>query len=152
MKSLINLFISFTIIFIGGCGPNNPTTHSIKAKSGNQVLTVLNHIKFDKKEEFNIILFNEVMPAYSAYTDSSAEKNKLNDMADKAMRMLLPINMNEDSTWTFVMFADPYYEGALYNIIPPLKQKYGEEGAEEVFGRWSDCFAEGQEIYLSKQN
>ena len=73
-------------------------------------------------------------------------------MGDKAMRMLLPVNMNEDSTWTFVMFADPYYEGALYNIIPPLKQKYGEEDAEEVFSRWSDCFAEGQEIYLSKQN
>ena len=152
MKALINLFITFTIIFIVGCESNNSTIQVVRAKSGDQVLTVLNHIKFDKKEEFNTILFNEVMPAYSAYTDSSAEKNKLNDMADKAMRMLLPINMNEDSTWTFVMFADPYYEGALYNIIPPLKQKYGEEGAEEVFGRWSDCFAEGQEIYLSKQN
>tara|TARA_Y100000741_G_scaffold120481_1_gene90481 strand:- start:36 stop:494 length:459 start_codon:yes stop_codon:yes gene_type:complete len=152
MKVLINLFITFAIIFIIGCEPNNSATEAIKAKSGDQVLTVLNHIKFDKKQEFNTILFNEVMPAYSAYTDSSAEKNILNDMADKAMRMLLPINMNEDSTWTFVMFADPYYEGALYNIIPPLKQKYGEEGAEEVFSRWSDCFAEGQEIYLSKQN
>ena len=152
MKTLINLFITFAIIFIIGCEPKDSTTEVIKAKSGDQVLTVLNHIKFDKKQEFNAILFNEVMPAYSAYTDSSAEKNKPNNMADKAMRMLLPINMNEDSTWTFVMFADPYYEGALYNIIPPLKQKYGEEGAEEVFGRWSDCFAEGQEIYLSKQN
>ena len=152
MKALINLFITFTIIFIVGCEPNNSTMQFIKAKSGDQVLTVLNHIKFDKKEEFNNILFNEVMPAYTAFKDSSTEKNELNGMADKAMRMLLPVNMNEDSTWTFVMFADPYYEGALYNIIPPLKQKYGEEAAEEVFSRWSDCFAEGQEIYLSKQN
>ena len=47
--------------------------------------------------------------------------NKLNDNAEKAMRMLLPMSMNEDSTWTFIMLADPYYEGALYNIIPPLK-------------------------------
>ncbi len=74
MRALINLFITFTIVFIVGCEPNNSTIQVVKAKKGDQVLTVLNHIKFDKKEEFNTILFNEVMPAYSAYTDSSAEK------------------------------------------------------------------------------
>ena len=57
------------------------------------------------------------------------------------MRILLPSNMNQDSTWTFIMFADPFYEGALYNIGPPLNQKYGEEGAKEVFARWNSCFA-----------
>ncbi len=108
------------IILIVGCETDNSTLQVMKAKSGDQVLTVLNHIKFDKREEFNKILFDEVMPAYSAYVDSSAENNKLNDNAEKAMRMLLPMSMNEDSTWTFIMFADPYYEGALYNIIPPL--------------------------------
>ncbi len=151
MKAVINTFITFTVIFTVGCETDNSTMQLMKAKSGDQILTVLNHIKFDKKDEFNNILFNEVMPAYNAYVDSSADNNKLNDKAEKAMRMLLPMSMNEDSTWTFIMFADPYYEGALYNIIPPLKQKYGEEGAEEVFGRWSDCFVGGQEIFLSKQ-
>ena len=123
----------------------------VKAKCGDQTMVVLNHIKFDKKDEFNNILFDEVMPAYNAYEDSIAEKNKLNDMAGDAMRILLPENMNQDSTWTFIMFADPYYDGALYNIGPPLYQKYGEEGAKEVFGRWSDCFAGNQILYLGKQ-
>ena len=50
----------------------------IKAKSGDQTMVVLNHIKFDKKDEFNNILFDEVMPAYYAYEDSIEEKNKLN--------------------------------------------------------------------------
>ena len=150
MKVLLNIAIMSAIILMVGCETDNSTLQVMKAKSGHQVLTVLNHIKFDKREEFNKILFDEVMPAYSAYVDSSAENNKLNDNAEKAMRMLLPMSMNEDSTWTFIMFADPYFEGALYNIIPPLKQKYGEEGAEEVFGRWSDCFVRGQEVFLSK--
>ena len=123
----------------------------IKAKSGDQTMVVLNHIKFDKKDEFNNILFDEVMPAYYAYEDSIEEKNELNDMAGESMRILLPENMNQDSTWTFIMFADPYYDGALYNIGPPLYQKYGEEGAKEVFGRWSDCFAGNQILYLGKQ-
>ena len=114
-------------------------------------MIVLNHIKFDKKVEFNSILLNEVMPAYYAYEDSNAEKNKLNDKAAKSMRILLPSNINQDSTWTFIMFADPFYEGALYNIGPPLNQKYGEEGAKEVFARWSSCFASGQVIFTGKQ-
>ena len=97
----------------------------IKAKSGDQTMVVLNHIKFDKKDEFNNILFDEVMPAYYAYEDSIEEKNELNDMAGESMRILLPENMNQDSTWTFIMLADPYYDGALYNIGPPLYQKYG---------------------------
>ena len=120
-------------------------------KISHQILFTNYLILLKGVEEFNNILFNEVMPAYTAYVDSSSEKNKLNDKADKSMRMLLPVNMNEDSTWTFKMLADPYYEGALYNIIPPLKQKYGEEDAEEIFGRWSNCFVGGQELYFSKQ-
>ena len=123
----------------------------IKAKSGDQTMVVLNHIKFDKKDEFNNILFDEVMPAYYAYEDSIEEKNELNDMAGESMRILLPENMNQDSTWTFIMLADPYFDGALYNIGPPLYQKYGEEGAKEVFGRWSDCFAGNQVLFLGKQ-
>ena len=151
MKVLINFFVIFVIILIIGCEPNSPKSQAIKAKSGEQTMVVLNHIKFDKKEEFNSILFNEVMPAYYAYEDSSAEKNKLNDMAAKSMRILLPGNMNEDSTWTFIMFADPLYDGALYTIGKPLYQKYGEEGAKEVFARWNDCFSSGQVLFLGEQ-
>ncbi len=151
MKVLINFFVIFVIILIIGCEPNSSKSQVIKAKSGEQTMVVLNHIKFDKKEEFNSILFNEVMPAYYAYEDSSAEKNKLNDMAAKSMRILLPGDMNEDSTWTFIMFADPLYDGALYTIGKPLYQKYGEEGAKEVFARWNDCFASGQVLFLGEQ-
>ena len=151
MKIFINFFVIFVIILIIGCEPNSSKSQAIKAKSGEQTMVVLNHIKFDTKEEFNSILFNEVMPAYYAYEDSSAEKNKLNDMAAKSMRILLPGDMNEDSTWTFIMFADPLYDGALYTIGKPLYQKYGEEGAKEVFARWNDCFASGQVLFLGEQ-
>ena len=151
MNIKFNHLIIIVIFFVTGCDSKNSNIYGVKAKSGDQTLVVLNHIKFDKKEEFNSILFDEVMPAYYAYKDSSTEKNKLNDMAAESMRILLPSNMNQDSTWTFIMFADPFYEGALYNIGPPLNQKYGEEGAKEVFARWSSCFASGQVIFSGKQ-
>ena len=151
MKVLIKFFAIFAIILIFGCEPNFSNSKVIKAKSGEKTMIVLNHIKFDKKEEFNSILFNEVMPAYYAYKDSSAEKNKLNDMAAKSMRILLPGSMNEDSTWTFIMFADPSYDGALYTIGKPIYQKYGEKGANDFFARWNDCFASGQVVFLGEQ-
>ena len=151
MKVLIKFFAIFAIILIFGCEPNFSNSKVIKAKSGEKTMIVLNHIKFDKKEEFNSILFNEVMPAYYAYKDSSAEKNKLNDMAAKSMRILLPGSMNEDSTWTFIMFADPLYDGALYTIGKPIYQKYGEKGANDFFARWNDCFASGQVVFLVEQ-
>ena len=116
MKVLINSCLIVLIILIAGCESNNSNMQVIKANSGDQTMVVLNHIKFDKKEEFNNILFNEVMPAFYAYEDSSAEKNELNDLAGQSMRILLPENMNQDSTWTFIMFADPYYDLSLIHI------------------------------------
>ncbi|MEE1572446.1 MAG: hypothetical protein V1257_02490 [Candidatus Neomarinimicrobiota bacterium] len=97
------------------------------AKNGEKVWLVINKIKFDKKQELN--------------------KKSL-----KTIRILRPTQVNDDSTWTFLFIADPYIEGATYNIGPPLLQKYGEDGAQAVFNRWSDCFAAGQEVYLNEQS
>ena len=97
------------------------------AKNGEKVWLVINKIKFDKKQEVN--------------------KKSL-----KTIRILRPTQVNDDSTWTFLFIADPYIEGATYNIGPPLLQKYGEDGAQAVFNRWSDCFAAGQEVYLNEQS
>ena len=56
--------------------------------------------------------------------------------------------MNEDSTWTFIMFADPYFQGALYNIGPPLIQKYGEDSASAIFQRWRKLFCSKSSTFL----
>ena len=122
------------------------------AKNGEKVWLVINKIKFDKKQEFDKILFGEVMPAVAEYRDKDDEKHELNKKSLKTIRILRPTQVNDDSTWTFFFIADPYIEGVTYNIEPPLLQKYGEDGAQAVFNRWSDCFAAGQEVYLNEQS
>ena len=122
------------------------------AKNGEEVFFVINKIKFDKKQEFDKILFGEVMPAITEYRDKDDEKNEMNKKSLKTMRLLRPTQINDDSTWTFLFIADPYIEGATYNIVPPLLQKYGDDGAQAVFDRWNACYAAGQEVYLSKQS
>ncbi len=113
---------------------------------------VMNYIKFDKKQQFDDVLTNEVMPAFREYRDEDDKQHALNLKLHSTMRVLRPTQMNEDSTWTFIVMADPYIDGAYYYIDKPLVQKYGEEGAKEVFDRWSECFDRGQEVYLNKQS
>ena len=122
------------------------------AKNGEEVFFVLHKIKFDKKQELDKILFGEVMPAFTEYRDKDDEKHELNKKSLKTMRLLRPTQINDDSTWTFLFIADPYIEGATYNIGSPLLQKYGDDGAQAVFDRWKACYAAGQEVYLSKQS
>ena len=127
-------------------------TVNYNSKAGENQLVILSHIKSDKNDKFDKILFDEVMVAAAEYQDDDPNKQKLNDKAMRSFEILKPASMNQDSTWTYIFIADPYVEGALYNIMPSLKQKYGEEGAEEVFGRWSECFTDdGQDVYFTKK-
>ena len=48
------------------------------AKNGEKVWLVINKIKFDKKQEFDKILFGEVMSAMTEYRDKADEKHELN--------------------------------------------------------------------------
>ena len=127
-------------------------TVNYNSKVDENQLVILSHIKSDKNDKFDKILFDEVMVAAAEYQDDDPNKQKLNDKAMRSFEILKPAIMNQDSTWTYIFIADPYVEGALYNIMPSLKQKYGEEGAEEVFGRWSECFTDdGQDAYFTKR-
>ena len=126
------------------------TTNS-KIKTNGRVLYILNYIKYDKPKDFEKVLHDEIMKAALEYRDDDPVKQKLNDDAMRSFKILNPSSMNEDSTWTYIFEINPYIEGANYNIGPPLVQKYGKKGAEEIFKRWSDCFSEdGQDSYLSE--
>ena len=90
------------------------------AKNGEEVFFVLHKIKFDKKQEFDKILFGEVMPAFTEYRVKDDEKHELNKKSLKTMRLLRPTQINDDSTWTFLFISDPYIEVTTCNIVRPL--------------------------------
>ena len=91
MKHLITLII--TLLFFSGCEQNKVTT-----KPGDKMFVATNFIKFDKKQEFENILLNEVMPSWYSYRDSVDEIHSLNQKAKNNMRIQKPIEMNKDST------------------------------------------------------
>ena len=114
MKHLITLTI--ISLFFSACDQNKVTT-----KPGDKMFVATNFIKFDKKQEFEDIFLNEAMPSWYSYRDSIDELHSLNQKAKKTFRFQKPVEMNQDSTWTFTMMADPFIDGANYSIIPPLR-------------------------------
>ena len=145
MKHLTALTI--ISLFFSACDQNKVTT-----KPGDKMFVATNFIKFDKKQEFEDIFLNEAMPSWYSYRDSIDELHSLNQKAKKTFRFQKPVEMNQDSTWTFTMMADPFIDGANYSIIPPLRQKYGDEKAKEIYGRWNACFdKQGQNVFLVEE-
>ena len=145
MKQYLSLLI--IALFFSGCEQNKVT-----ANPGEKMMVVTNFIKYDKKQEFEDILLNEVMPSYYSYRDSVDEIHSLNQKAKNNLRIQKPVDMNKDSTWMFSMIADPFIDGANYSIIPPLRQKYGDEKAKEIYGRWNACFdKQGQNVFLVEE-
>ena len=148
---IIRILVTIGIVVSFSTQATAQTTAPTRAAVDERVWVILNNIKYDKKEQFDDVLSNEVMTALHEYRNPDDEKHALNLQATKGLRVLRPAVMNEDSTWTFIFIFDPYIEGANYTIGRPLRQKYGEDGAEEVFGRWSECFNSGQALYMVNQ-
>ena len=145
MKHLIAVII--ISLFFSGCEQNKLIT-----KPGDKMFVATNFIKFDKNQDFENILMDEVMPSWYSYREAVDEIHSLNQKAKNNLRIQKPVDMNKDSTWMFSMIADPFIDGANYSIIPPLRQKYGDEKAKEIYGRWNACFdKQGQNVFLVEE-
>ena len=73
-------------------------------------------------------------------------------MVNDGMYVIEPKSVSDDSTWMFVYIVKPYIKGANYNIIPPLKQMYGDKEAKEIFKRWNKCYSSKQVAYWSSDD
>jgi hypothetical protein len=66
------------------------------------------------------------------------------------LKFLVPEQVNDDGTQTFMFIANPYYEEKNYDIFEILVKKYGSVRAEDYFEKWINCFAYEQEVILFK--
>ena len=81
--------------------------------------------------------------------------NNTNKEAQKFGRLFKPLNMNGDSTWTYIFMADPFINNSTTSILKPLKQKFGNDESQKILDAWSSCFTKrareffGQDIPFS---
>ena len=109
------------------------------------VMVLVNRIKADKKEVFEELIYNDIQK-------NSKEAGGFLAEVTSSVRILNPINPDEDGNFTYVFIMDPIIKGVDYSIESVLVQFFDEEVANEKVKLWADCYVEPQYGYSLTQN
>ncbi|NOZ63176.1 MAG: hypothetical protein GXO74_16105 [Calditrichaeota bacterium] len=118
---------------------------NIRAVEGDTVWVLLNHIKHDKRQQFEKFI-QEIFWPKADELAPAVRQVFLNT------RVLHPVNMNKDSTYTYVFLMDPVITKGNYNISYLLKKMYSEDKAKEYYAMWKDCYSSPQVGYVLIQS
>ncbi len=113
-----------------------------RASLNDTVWVVWNPIKADKVSQFEDFNSNYLGPAVAEY-----DPQLLN-----IVRILKPVEQNEDGTYTYFYLMDPATSPVGYDMMFFLTAKYGEEKAAEYLKMFVDCLKDGkQEVIVTVQ-
>lgn len=154
MKRFIYFTVFFLLIvfamFMLNSDQNAQTTKdqpgsTMRAAKGDTVWVLLNHIKTDKCEQFEKFV-HEIFWGEATRLDPASQQ------AFQQTRVLHPVEMNKDSTYTYIFLMDPVITGRSYKISYYLKKMYSEEKAKEYGKMLNDCYASPQTGYTVVQS
>ena len=118
---------------------------TMRASKGDTVWVLLNQIKADKREQFEKFVHEILWPV-------ALKLDPIDQKVAKQTRVLHPVEMNKDSTYTYVFLMDPLIPGASYEVMYYLKKGYGEEKAKEYSKMFGECYASPQVVYVLIQS
>ena len=133
---------SLFLILVGNI--NSQTTES---KQGDQMWVILNHVKADKRQQFEEFAYKVLLPAL--------EENAISNLTTRKMigqtRMLEPSRSNKDSSYTYIWLMDPLVKDASYSYPNILSQVYTPEEVKEYISMNDECLVGPQVSYRVKQ-
>lgn len=109
-----------------------------RASLNDTVWVVWNYIKADKVSQFEDFNSNYLGPAGAEY-----DPQLLN-----TVRILKPVEQNEDGTYTYFYLMDPATSPVGYDMMIFLTAKYGEEKAGEYYKMFTDCLKDGKQEWV----
>ena len=110
-----------------------PSGTKVQATEGDTMWVLLNHIKFDKQQQFEKFIHEIFWPKSVMLPDEEQQ-------AFSHTRVLHPVKMNEDSSYTYIFIMDPVIHGVSYSFLYYLKKMYGEAQAKKYFQMLSECY------------
>ena len=116
------------LLFNGpSAGAQSGGASASRAKTGEPVLILVNHVKADKKQQFENYLtrFWEALDKLSA---SDPEIQRIN----RQTRVLRPVGADADGTHTFLFVMDPLIPTANYDMASILTRAFGEEESSQL--------------------
>ncbi|MGE5432538.1 MAG: hypothetical protein ACM3QX_15755 [Syntrophomonadaceae bacterium] len=129
-------FIITGISFPGGL-KERKTAVLKRAIKNETVWVLLNHIKPDKRQQFEKFIHEIFWPA-------SRRLSKTDQQLFDQTRVLHPTQKDEDGTYTYVFIMDPVVKGGDYSIEKLLVKEFGKEKGEEYIKMFNECLAAEQ--------
>jgi len=147
--------IMFVLLFINSIDSFTQDTEDIfgknvRAAKGEEVMIIYNHVKADKREQFE-----KFIEVWRKCIEDAIKQGKFNETEIKAItgfRYLTPTRQNRDSTYTYVYLVDPWFGGLNTSERYQMTKTLSEEEAEKYIKMWRESLARGQESYTFFQS
>ena len=115
------------------------------AVEGNTVWVRVNHVKPDKREQFEHFVFD-------LFWGEAKRLSEEDQRPFRQTRVLTPTEPDEDGTYPYLFIMDPRLPGFTYEMKSYLVKMYGEEKAEEYLSLWFDSVDRPQTGYTVVQS
>lgn len=149
MKRSIIMLALLALIIIGISYPGGlngrKTSALTRAKENETVWVLLNHIKPEKRQQFEKFIHEIFWPA-------SRRLRKSDRQLFDQTRVLHPTEKEGDGTYTYVFIMDPVVKGGDYSIEKLLIKEYGKGKGNEYIKMFNDCLAAEQTGWVLMQS
>jgi hypothetical protein len=115
------------------------------AKEGDTVWVLANHIKSDKRQQFERFV-------HEIFWDSSSKLTSEEQRIFRQTRVLHPTQQEKDGSYTYLFIMDPYIPGANYDIGQFLNKIYGAPKAAEYLKMLEETQVREQTPYFVVQS
>jgi hypothetical protein len=123
-----------------------PTASALpRAKNGDTVWVLINHVKADKRQQFEQFV-------HQIFWDSSSKLSAADQQVFRQTRVLHPTAPEKDGTYSYIFLMDPYIPGGNYDIHALLNKMYGEPKASQYNKMFDETTAADQTQYLEVQS
>ena len=141
--------ITFAVAFIlcTGLYAQNKSNISSVAAPGDPMWVILNHVKADKRQQFEKFVYEILLPALE---ENAKNDSKTRNLIEQT-RMLEPRRANKDSSYTYIWLMDPLVKDADYSYPGILSRVHSPEETEKYISMQLECLVGSQVSYGVKQ-
>ncbi len=116
------------------------TTMHTRASKGDTVWVIINHIKADKRQDFEKFV-HEIFWLMAKKLSTKEQRTF------SQTRVLHPFKPEADGTYSYVFIMDPVVSGGDYQMENVIKKMYDGQKANEYLKMFNETFAGEQTFY-----
>ena len=137
----ISLAVAF-VLCTGLYAQDNSNISKVVASSGDPMWVILNHVKADKRQQFEKFVYEILLPALE---ENAKNDSKTRNLIEQT-RMLEPRRANKDSSYTYIWLMDPLVKDADYSYPGILSRVHSPEETEKYISMQLECLVGGRQV------